>query len=134
LRKAALNLGVIDEAANAPSNATLRASTTLFAQNQNDRSGGAPMAGPWHHLRLDMVVNLSGDVILKVFQNDVTANPIGSLPVWQTIPGMADFTDDALTINTGSAPYINGRGGFGFRCVQGTLRSYFDQFTLARQL
>lgn len=88
----------------------------------------------WHHLRLDMIVNLNGDVVLKVLQNDLDAHPLGSAPDWQPITGMADFIDDALGINSGSQPYINGRLGFGVQVADSTRRGYFDHFTIAKQL
>jgi hypothetical protein len=97
------------------------------------RSTNAKEIDTWYHLRLDMVVNGSGDVILKVFENDLTVNTVGS-PVWQAIAGMADFTDDALGINTGTAPYTSGRAGFGHRNEDVTRRSLFDHLRVIRQL
>lgn len=88
----------------------------------------------WIHLRLDAVVNLNGDVILKVFRNDLTAHPIPGPYTWLAIPGMADFVDDALAINTGTQPYTSGRAGFGVRVQDSTRRAYFDQLEVLRQL
>jgi len=70
--------------------------------------------GTWLHLRLDVEVGPSGDVLLQVFQNDLCAHPLGTAPSWTAIPGMALFVDDARTVNTGSRPLTSGRVGFGF--------------------
>src|SRR5262249_4924976 len=41
--------------------------------------------GTWLHLRLDVVVNPNGDVVLGCFQNDLTLHPLGTPPDWQPI-------------------------------------------------
>lgn len=97
------------------------------------RSTNAREIDEWYHVRLDMVVNPSGDVILKVFENDLSVNPVDT-PVWQAVAGMADFTDDSLGVNTGSAPYTSGRAGFGIRNDDVTRRSFFDHLRVIRQL
>lgn len=89
--------------------------------------------GDWIHLRLDMIVNPSGDVVLRAWQNDLGANTVAA-PVWETIPGMDAFTDDALGINTGSAPYTSGRVGFGFQSIDVSRRGFFDHLEIFRQL
>ena len=83
----------------------------------------------WLHLRLDMIVNPNGDVILKAFKNngDVTA------PTWEAVPGMADFVDDALSVNSGSAPFIGGRLGYGFQVDDVGRRAFYDQIEAHRQ-
>ncbi len=86
----------------------------------------------WLHLRLDVIANDNGDVILKCYQNDLDANTV-SAPVWAAIPGIATFIDDALAINTGSAPYVGGRAGFAFATQDVTRRSYFDHLQIDRQ-
>ena len=85
--------------------------------------------GTWVHLRLDAIEQPSGDVLLKVFQNaDLATNAVTS-PVWTAVAGMADFTDDALGYNTGTAPLTTGRMGFGMRMGTETGRyCYFDHF------
>lgn len=88
----------------------------------------------WFHLRLDMVVNGTGDVVLKVFENDLSAQPIGVAPVWEAIPGMEDFIDDALGINSGSEPFLNGRVGFGCAFQDSVRRAYFDHIEVLKQL
>lgn len=88
--------------------------------------------GTWLHLRLDMIVNGNGDVVLNCYQNDLTVNPCNA-PVWNAIPGIAQFIDDALGINSGSAPYTSGYAGFGGISSNMTRRMFFDQITIARQ-
>lgn len=95
----------------------------------------------WLHLRLDMIVNTNGDVVLNVFENDLDTNPVTS-PVWDTVPGMDDispgsgraFLDDALGIGSGSQPFENGRAGFAMRVEDSARRGFFDHVEIARQL
>lgn len=87
----------------------------------------------WVHLRLDVVANGTGDVILKMFRNDLTAHTVTS-PTWEAISGMGDFTDDALGINTGSVPHTSGYAGFAFYLVNVTRRGAVDHVRIARQL
>lgn len=95
----------------------------------------------WHHLRLDVIVQGSGDVLLKVRRNDVDAHDVDS-PVWVTIPGMEGpggesfdgYVDDALGVNTGSVPLVGGYFGFGCTFSEAARRAYFDHMQIARQL
>ncbi len=110
----------------------LRRSTTTFAP------------GAWVHLRLDAIVNLNGDVILKVFQNDLDAHNVTS-PSWEPVAGIEDedlidshgvgtaFVDDALAVNSGTAPFTSGRMGFAFYTNGLSRRGYFDQIECIRQ-
>jgi hypothetical protein len=98
------------------------------------RSTGTFMPGAWVHLRLDMVVNLNGDVLLQVFQNDLVANPLGGAPSWQPVAGMSEFIDDALGINSGTQPFTSGRSGFGFFTKDVTRRGFLDHVEVYRQL
>lgn len=98
------------------------------------RSTGTFLPATWLHLRLDMVVNLNGDVLLQVFQNDLVAHPLGSAPSWAAVPGMDQFIDDALGINSGSQPFTSGRAGYGFFTKDVTRRGFFDQVEVYRQL
>ena len=91
------------------------------------------MPGTWLHLRLDMIANPSGDTILIVKRNDLALHTV-SAPDWQPVPGMDDFIDDALGINSGSPPYTSGRGGFAFRKTDVTRRAFIDQVELLRQV
>lgn len=86
----------------------------------------------WHHLRLDALVQASGDVLLQAYFNDLATRPIGHVsgPNWQPIPGIASagIVDDALLIRTGSAPLMGGYLGFGMACTTNALnrRAAFD--------
>lgn len=106
------------------------------------RSTATIVADTWKQLRLDAIVNLNGDVILKVFQSDmvdVTA------PVWSPVPGIEDpaligshgagtaFVDDSLGINSLSAPFTSGRMGFAFRSNDISRRGFFDQIEAEKQ-
>ena len=91
-------------------------------------SSGNVANGVWAHLRLDVIEQPSGDVLLKVFQNDLTAAAVSS-PVWAAIAGMADYTDDALGYNTGTVPLLTGRMGVAARMGTESGRYvYFDHF------
>ncbi|MGN6107486.1 MAG: hypothetical protein ACTHU0_20420 [Kofleriaceae bacterium] len=96
-------------------------------------SGASFSLGTWLHLRLDMIVNLNGDVVLKVFQNDLVARPLGVPPDWQPVAGMLEFIDDATAINSGSQPLTSGRAGFGLAVRDVTRRAFFDHIELLRQ-
>ncbi len=112
---------VVNGASSSDSAGVLLRSSESFAQ------------GTWLHLRLDVVVNTNGDVVLSVFRNDLDKHPIGTAPDWQPVPGMATFIDDALAINSGSKPLTSGRGGFCFTVGDVTRRGFFDQIELMRQ-
>lgn len=86
----------------------------------------------WLHLRLDMVVNLNGDVMLNARASDLGLYTV-STPQWFAIPGISDFVDDALGVNTGSAPFTSGRMGFGFWSKDVSRRGYFDHIEAMRQ-
>lgn len=87
----------------------------------------------WVHLRLDMVVNLTGDVVLNTYASNLALRTVVS-PVFENIPGMDPFTDDSLSINTGSASLTSGRAGFGQVSSDVSRRSLFDGYVLSRQL
>jgi len=97
-------------------------------------SGESFSQGTWLHLRLDVIVNDNGDVVLKVLRNDLGAHPLGSPPDWQPVPGMVEFIDDHLGINSGSQPLTSGRGGFGMSVADVTRRGFFDHLELLRQV
>ena len=89
--------------------------------------------GTWIHIRLDMIVNPSGDVILKCWKSDLGANSVSS-PSWGLITGMDDFIDDSLGVNSGSLPFGSGYMGFGFQVNGISRRAYFDHITCSRQV
>jgi hypothetical protein len=130
LRKGALSGGVPDEAADPDGGNHILM-----------RSIGAFNLDTWHHLRLDMILQGTGDVLLQCFQNDLQSDAVTS-PDWVVIPGMEGpqspaidgFIDDALGVNTGSAPYTSGRAGFGIHVSEISRRGYFDHLEVIRQL
>ncbi len=95
--------------------------------------------GTWVHVRLDMIVNPSGDVVLRVYQNDLDVNAV-TAPLWALVDGMdaetnnAAFIDDSLGINSGSLPYASGYMGFGFQVDGLARRSFFDHIECIRQI
>lgn len=99
-------------------------------------------ADDWQHLRLDVIVQATGDVILQVFRNDLASHSVTS-PVWQLIPGMigpfsptfVGFVDDTLAFQTGSQP-LNSGGcmGFGARFTLANRAAFFDHISIDRQL
>lgn len=97
------------------------------------RSNATFPLGTWKHLRLDVIVNLNEDVILRVFQNDLGAAPV-TAPVWTPVPGIGDFVDDALGVNAGSQPLTSGYAGFGFATKDITRRAYLDHLELSKQV
>jgi hypothetical protein len=104
------------------------------------RSTDTFAADTWQHLRLDVLVQGTGDVVLQVFRSDLASHPVTS-PVWQTVPGMEGgfttfqgFVDDALGVNTGSAPLTSGYMGFGARFEAANRAVYFDHLAIDRQL
>ena len=129
LRKGAITGGLPDDVPNPPTTDVLMRSTASFEEDV------------WHHLRLDMIKQGTGDVILQCYYNDLDTNPV-TAPVWELIPGMegpqypsiTGFVDDALGVNTGSPPFTSGRGGFAFRVEDVTRRAFFDHLEVSRQL
>jgi hypothetical protein len=91
----------------------------------------------WHHLRLDVIVNPNGDVVLNVYQNDLDTYAVTS-PTWTAIDGLSQFIDDALGANSydkgnSDTPYVGGRAGFGFNTNGIQRRALFDHIELYRQ-
>lgn len=125
LKKGSLLTGVPDLAPDAPNNGILLRSTGTDT---------IASSTPHRHLRLDMIVNDNGDVLLQVFENDLASNPLGGAPVWVAVPGMEEFIDDALQINSGSAAFTSGRAGFGFQTADVTRRGFVDHVEAFRQL
>lgn len=119
LRKGSLATGLPDQAPG--TNGVLRRSTATFA------------LGTWLHVRLECVLEPTGDIVCNVYKSDLTANVVTS-PVWVAVPGMAPVTDDFLQVNTGSAPIAGGRMGIGTTMAEGNRIAAFDQIAPARQL
>ena len=96
------------------------------------RSSAVYAADTWLHLRLDMIVNANGETIMKCFQSDLVAHTVLS-PVWTAIPGMPDFYDDPIGVNSGSQPYTTSYFGWAFFSKNVNRRGYFKQYKTARQ-
>jgi hypothetical protein len=97
------------------------------------RSADSFAQGTWLHLRLDVIANPNGDVVLAVFQNDLATHALGTAPDWVPVNGMQSFIDDRLAVNTGSMPLTSGRGGFGCAVKDTTRRSFFDALEVLAQ-
>lgn len=119
LRKGVLGVGLPDE-------------TPLGANTVLRRSTLTVPIATWVHLRLEVVVQPFGDVILNCYQSDLGAHAV-SAPTWVAIAGMDPFTDDVAGIATGSLPYTTGRAGFGVRVDDVTRRAAFDYLKVGRQ-
>lgn len=120
--------------------AAVSAVNPLAAPNTLMRSENGYPADEWQHLRLDVVIQGTGDVILQVFRNNLALHAVSS-PVWQSIPGMEGpfstfpgFVDDALAVNTGTVPLAGGYMGFGARFDAANRATYFDHINVDRQL
>jgi len=96
------------------------------------QSTGAYQVDQWLHVRLDIIVQPSGDVNLQVFQNDLDTNQVDS-PVWTAVPGLENFVDDSLGINSGSAPYLSGYCGFGYYSGGVGRYAFVDHYEAFRQ-
>ena len=104
----------------ADASTTLRTSTETFTWDT------------WVHLRLDIIVNPNGDVVLKASQNNLDITAV-TTPYWEAIDGMEDYIDDALAINTGSNPMAGGWGGVCFQSENANSRALVDHFDIRRQ-
>lgn len=127
LRKGTLAGGIPDAATVAlgqPLNSGIIAkSTATFAQ------------GSWIQLRLDVIVNNNGDNVINCYVNDLTAGGASvATPSWALIPGIPQFIDDLVQINTGSAPLTSGRMGFGGQKSATGRRMAFDQLETYYQI
>lgn len=130
-------LGLSDEE---PSRIVLRKGALAVGIPSSDgpgvllKSSPSFMQGEWLHLRLDMIVNANGDVVLRCLYNDLKTHPLNTAPDWKPIPGMLSFEDDRLRVNSGSAPLLSGHAGFGFETKAMTRRGYFGHLEIHRQL
>lgn len=122
LRKGSVFGGVPDEEPNAQGSSGILARSVATFDHDT-----------WLHLRLDWIVNLNGDVLLKVFRSDLGVNSVSS-PVWVPEPGLTLFVDDALQVNSGSPAFTSGRMGIGFKTSDISRRGYFDYIEIGRQV
>lgn len=127
LQRAPLSTGMPDNAPGTANSGTLRRSTATYAP------------GTWVHLRLEVVLNTNGDVVVNCYINDLTVNTVSS-PVWTAIPGMSQFIDDAVGANLSNLlaqvpapPLSPGFAGFGMQSSQAARRTYFSYMVIAAQ-
>jgi hypothetical protein len=86
----------------------------------------------WVHVRLDVINNPNGDVVINCFYNDLALNAV-TAPSWIAIPGISQVVDDALQVLTATAPLIGGRCGFAFQSAGLSRRGYVDHYVAQRQ-
>ena len=124
LRKGLISAGIVD--GDIGDSGILAKSTATWAE------------GTWLHIRLDQIVNPSGDVVLRVYMNDLDVNAVNS-PLWEAVEGLtaaaegAAFIDDSLGINSGSSPFAAGYIGYGFQVSGLSRRAFIDHVAISRQ-
>jgi hypothetical protein len=106
-------------------------STSLANPTKLAVSSASFLPDTWVHLRLDSIVNPNGDVVLRCLQNNMSNHPV-TAPVWEAIPGISDFVDDALGINSGSLPRAGGYLGFCFQSSIAGGRAFVDHVSVRR--
>lgn len=92
------------------------------------------------HVFFGVNVQPQDDVLLVVKQSDLSLNPTDA-PDFQPVPGMDSvdpgtgiaFVDDALGLNTGTQPLLDGRVGWAFVSRGLGARAAIDEIQLARQ-
>jgi hypothetical protein len=109
------------------------------------RASGVRIAqAEWIHLRLDAIVQASGDVVLRAYTNNMVSHPLDNPPGWIWEPIVFDdgwvgqfsdgyFIDDAIGVNSGSVPLASGYPGFCFKTKEAGRRYYFDHIGLTQQ-
>lgn len=110
------------------------------AQGVLRRSAATYAIGEWVHVRLDAIKQPTGDMLLQVFASSLADNSVAS-PVWEAVPGLTDFTDDAGGINSSALniagadalPLTSGRMGFGARFADVNRNAYFERVRPERQ-
>ncbi len=95
-------------------------------------SDQAYVADEWIHVRMDAIVQPSGDVLIKCYQNDLVANPV-TAPVWVALPGCESFVDDVLGVKSGTLPFDGGYLGHGFEVGIISRVAQFDFVKFERQ-
>jgi len=92
-------------------------------------------AAHWFHLRMDVLVNPHGEVVINVKQNlNVhTYGPLASV-VWDDIDGIDQFIDDPAGVFSGSAPHLDGfYAVFGMYSAAAGSVALFDHIEVFRQ-
>lgn len=84
----------------------------------------------WFHLRLDVLVNPHGEVILNVYTNDCSTISVAS-PTWVLLD---TFIDDPIGIMSDSLPVTDGfYGVFGMYTEEAGSTTLFDHIEVWRQ-
>ena len=52
------------------------------------KSSASYLLGTWHHLRLDVIVNPNGDVVLNAYRSDLALHAV-TTPTWAAIAGIS---------------------------------------------
>lgn len=97
------------------------------------QSSGTYALDAWLHLRFDVIRQPSDDVLLKVYENDLTAHDV-TAPVWVLVPGLEAIVDDALGINLGTQPYLGGYAGYAYYSNGVGRYAFIDHLEVFRQL
>ena len=115
---------------------TLKADLKVDASYVLKKGSATYNPGTWVHLRLEVIVNPNGDVVLRALQNDLNSNKVDS-PSWQSISGIDDFIDDSLGINAASTghpqPLAGGYAGVFFSSTKSGCRALVDHVVVMRQ-
>lgn len=86
----------------------------------------------WVHVRMDVIHEPLGDVLIKCYENDLVANPV-TAPIWVAMPGCESFIDDVLGHASGTLPYNGGYVGYGFEVGIISRVAQVDYITVNRQ-
>ena len=94
-------------------------------------------ADVWFHLRMDVLVNPHGEVVINLFENDVQSNGLtagGGTESWVSIDGMDQFIDDPAGVFSGSTPHLGSFYAFyGMYTEEAGSTVLFDHIEVARQ-
>lgn len=117
-----------------PSGGFSLSDSSLFRTSTDSFTYTGDSVDYWMHLRLDVLVNPHGEVVLDMFESDLSAHQV-TAPSWTAITGMDQFVDDSLAILTDSTPLLTGfYAVFGHYTsnLSGSI-SMFDQLEVHRQ-
>ena len=98
----------------------------------------------WLHLKWEIITQDNGDVVHKIYKNDLSTHDLGTPGNWvwvavefsdQWTGTFADgyFIDDITGVNSESIPYTSGYWGFGTVVANIARRSYFDFIGITKQ-
>lgn len=91
-------------------------------------------AAAWFQLKLDVIVNPHGEVVLNVFRNDLNTN-FCTAPSWEAVAGLSQFIDDSLGHFSGTSPHLDGFYGHKGMYTNGQAGdlALYDQIVVSRQ-